>query len=216
MENKLQTSEATVLQPTGKHTNITLPGDNNTLIAHADTVKNEYNSSIVVLTGGQTTDTTRTVGVVQEFNSDYYNLIVVGEDDLATDHFLVRKDRALTENTTPEIKNSCAALTEEAIARVKSFPALIATENHNYGKTDEAHYAIYGMISEVKVQDNGIKINYQILNRVPQQRLNELAPDLGLGRVSCINELNRMHWAIKKINLVEVLRDAGIRVFALA
>ena len=29
----------------------------------------------------------------------------------------------------------------------------IATENHSYGKTDEAHYAHYGIITDIKVQD---------------------------------------------------------------
>ena len=44
----------------------------------------------------------------------------------------------------------------------------IATENHSYGKTDEAHYAHYGIITDIKVQDNGIKIYYEFLNSIPQ------------------------------------------------
>lgn len=72
-----------------------------------------------------------------------------------------------------------------------------------------------GITSDVKVQDNGIKVYYQILNWIPQQRLNDLAMQLGLGSATSFNELNRMHWAIKRINMVEVLREAGIRVFSI-
>lgn len=56
----------------------------------------------------------------------------------------------------------------------------IATANHSYGKTDEAHYAHYGIITDIKVQDKGIKIYYQFLNSIPQQKLNELLFELGL------------------------------------
>ena len=91
----------------------------------------------------------------------------------------------------------------------------IATENHSYGKTDEAHYAHYGVITDIKVQDNRIKIYYQFLNSIPQQKLNKLLFELGLQGNSNFNELNRMHWAIKRINMVEVLRENGIQVFSM-
>ena len=91
----------------------------------------------------------------------------------------------------------------------------IATENHSYVKTDEAHYAHYGIIADIKVQDNGIKIYYEFLNSIPQQKLNELLFELGLQGNSNFNELNRMHWAIKRINMVEVLRENGIQVFSM-
>ena len=213
MDTTLQTSEPQLLQPGTASTTVNLPGDNNTLIAHADQVTNEYRPLYVF--NNQSYGNT-TAGAVQEFNPDYYNLIVVGDGDLdGTGHFLVDKSRAITESTSQELKDAYAALTPEAINAVKTFPAIIATENHAYGKTDDQHQAIYGIITDVKVQDNGIKVYYQILNWIPQQKLNELAPELGIGRASSFNELNRMHWAIKRINMVEVLREAGIRVFSI-
>ena len=75
------------------------------------------------------------------------------------------------------------------------------------------HYADYGIITDVKVQDNGIKVYYQLLNKIPQQKLNELLFELGIQGNSNFNELNRMHWAIKRINMVEVLGENGIPLF---
>lgn len=131
MNNNIQKNETQIIKLTQKSTSITLPGDGNTLIAHEETVKNEYNSNVVVIANRQGNNNSNLIGDVKEYNSNYYNLIVVGNDDLSTDNFLIRKDRALTENTTPEIKSSCASLSDEAIATLKSFPTLIATENHN-------------------------------------------------------------------------------------
>lgn len=214
MDNKMHPMGPAFLQNPNTPTEINLPGDNNTLIAHAENVKNEFNQ--VLIFNNQTSGKSKPGDELQGFNTDFYNLIVVADGDLNdTNHFLVDKRRAITESTLPELKEAYAALTPEAIACVKTFPTIIATENHQYGKTDESHKAAYGLITDVKVQDNGVKIYYQVLNWIPQQRLNELAIELGLGRATSFNELNRMHWAIKKINMVEVLREKGIRVFSL-
>lgn len=212
MENKLQSVGATMLQQNNTPTEINLPGDGNTLIAHADNVKNEYKTMILVSSSpnGMYQNTPMQVTL----NLDYYNLIVVAGDELdGTGHVMVDKDRAITESTSDDLKKKYAALTPEAIAEIKMFPAIIATENHNYGKTDENHYAHYGIITDVKVQDNGIKVYYQMLNLIQQQKLNELMFELGIKGNSNFNELNRMHWAIKKISMVEVLDESGIPLF---
>ena len=214
MENKPQLNKPTMLQQNNTPTEINLPGDHNTLIAHADNVKNEYRPTILItnpMPGMQ-----QGYAIAVTLNLDFYNLIVVAGDVLdGTNHVMVDKERAITESTSDELKKRYAALTPEAIAEIKTFPTIIATENHSYGKTDEAHYAHYGMITDIKVQDNGIKIYYQFLNSIPQQKLNELLFELGLQGNSNFNELNRMHWAIKRINMVEVLRENGIQVFSM-
>ena len=48
MENKPQLNKPTVLQQNNNPTEINLPGDHNTLIAHADNVKNEYRPTILI------------------------------------------------------------------------------------------------------------------------------------------------------------------------
>jgi len=212
MESKLKSAAPTVLQPSNTPTEINLPGDNNTLIAHADNVNTEYKSMIVINTPSSGMHQSTVKQVV--LNLDYYNLIIVAGDELdGTGHVMVDKDRAITESTSEELKKLYAALTPEAIEIIKTFPAIIATENHDYGKTDDNHYADYGIITDVKVQDNGIKVYYQLLNKIPQQKLNELLFELGIQGNSNFNELNRMHWAIKRINMVEVLGENGIPLF---
>lgn len=216
MENKLQPSQPGTLQTQTPNTTFNLSGDNNTVVAHTDTVNNTYsvmmmNNRVPPIPGSSNTAQTVTL------NTDFYNLLVVGNDELNSQycHCLVRKDRAITESTSKELKATFAALSDEAISVLKTYPTIIATKNHLYGRTDADHYAAYGLITDVKIQDNGIKVYYQILNWIPQQKINELRFELGIEGSSTLNELNRMHWAIKKINVVQVLREAGIAIFAL-
>lgn len=162
----------------------------------------------LVPTTGSTANTAITI------NTDYYNLFVIGNETFSEGHFIVPKDRALTESMTPENKAQFSALTDEAIAKIKTFPSIFASENHSYGKTDDAHQAIFGLVSEVRIQDNGIKIRFLPLWTIPQQRLNEIASKIVIHGASSFNELNRTHWAIKRLNLIEELRAVGISVLA--
>ena len=147
-------------------------------------------------------------------NTDYYNLFVIGTETFSDGHFIVPKDRALTESMTPENKAQFSALTDEAIARIRTFPSIFASENHYYGKTDDDHQAIFGLVKEARIQDNGIKIHFQSLWPIPQQRLNEIIFQLAIDGTTSFNELDRTHWAIKRVNLIEELRAAGISVLA--
>ena len=147
-------------------------------------------------------------------NTDYYNLFVIGTETFSDGHFIVPKDRALTESMTPENKAQFSALSDEAIARIRTFPSIFASENHYYGKTDDDHQAIFGIVKEVRIQDNGIKIHFQSLWPIPQQRLNEIIFQLAIDGTTSFNELDRTHWAIKRVNLIEELRAAGISVLA--
>jgi len=189
---------------------ITIPGNHNTLIDRASNVNLIVNN---IPLGRRGISTVQNIPV--SICSDFYNLFVIGGETFENDHFLVPKDRALNENSTSfEIRDKLNSLSPEAILKIRSFPSIFASENHRYGKTDDMQTAIYGFVTDIKIQDNGIKIYYACLNYIPQQRLNELAFELGIKGTSALNELNRTHWAIKKINLVEALRDAGIPVLS--
>lgn len=149
---------------------------------------------------------------------DYYNLFVqFDEEFFSQGHFYVSKDRALnTQLTSDYIREKINELDPESIEKIKTFPAIFCSENHQMGKTDDEQLAYYGLVTDVKVQDNGIKIYYRVLNPIKQQTLNEHLFDLGIDGNDRFNELNHTHWAIKRIDLVTTLREIGLQVFALA
>ena len=86
-----------------KMTTVNISGDGNTLMARVDTVNNEYGPVYVINVPSSKG------GFIQErveaFNPDFYNLIVVGDEDLnETNHFLLDKTRVITESTSQELK----------------------------------------------------------------------------------------------------------------
>lgn len=210
MSNELQIAPSSNL-PTAT-TEFSQTGDNNTQIAHAQNVSNTIN--IIIPSTFNTQMMGTCVHNQLSLNLDYYNLFVIGDESFDSGHFIVPKIRALTESIAPELKEQYASLSADAIEEIKTFPALFASENHAYGKTDDGHQAYFGLILDIKVQDNGIKVYYQALSPIPQQRLNEIGFNLAIKSASFLNELNRTHWTIKRINLIEELRAAGISVLA--
>lgn len=189
---------------------LTQNGNDNTQIAYVE----RYEQSVVILPGVASAGMP-VIGQGITFNYDCFNFFVLGTEQYNDPFFIVPKDRALTESTSQEIKELCASLSPEAIAIVKTFPAIFCSENHHYAKTDPDHTAYYGYVTDIKVQDNGIKVYFTKLNQLSQQVLIDLSEDLCIGGARSFTELSRTHWAIKRINLVEVLEKAGYRVFKL-
>ena len=194
--------------------NLNQYGNDSTQIAYVQHYDATTNQTVLIMQGAQPAGGT-VVGQGVTFNYDCFNFFVLGTEQYDGPTFIVPKNRALTESTSDEMKARCAALTPEALEIVKTFPALFCSENHNFTKTDPDHMAYYGYVTDIKVQDNGIKIYFTKLNALPQQVLIDLAADLCIGGAKAYNELSRTHWAIKRINLVEVLEKAGYRVFKL-
>ena len=150
-----------------------------------------------------------------DFDREFYNLFVVGDDfDIKTDQpFKVECKRALKEYMTNELKLIFSMLDgDDIIERIKRFPCLFAHENNYSGSTDEEQYLGFGYIREIKVRREGIKIYPHIMNLLKQQRINEMMFDLDIWGSSSYNELNRMHWSIKKVDLIAELRESGYQI----
>jgi len=205
MSNKIQVSKKNLPMANTQQTVLTHSGDNGLQIANQGIVNVFMNSN-----------SNSVYNASIQMSTEYYNLFVIGDETFNDGCFLVEKDHALTisEGVAPEISTQFACLTQDAISAIKTFPALFANENHQNGCTDASHQAFYGIVTDIRIQENGIKIYFQKFCCFPQQKLNEIALNLAIKGSSSFNELNKTHWAIKKINLIEELRTAGINVLA--
>jgi hypothetical protein len=188
-------------------------GGTNVHINNVDNLNQTVNYNVTYI---QSTSDGKRKSVTQKINTDYYNIFVMGGETFEHNHFLVPKNRALTKGSiSDDLYERLASLTPEAIEEIKTFPSLFASENTgNWGNTDPEQMTIYGLVTEIRVQDNGIMIYYQYLNYIPQQKINEFSFELGLGNPRAITVLNKTQWTIKKINLIEALTDIGISVLA--
>lgn len=164
-------------------------------VGHADTFSPTVN---LIISGSN--------GQQSPANTDYYNLFV-GFDPFVSDHLLVPKDRALTEYMTPELKSRFSALDDDAIAEIKRFPSIIVDE---YCKTASDKKAAFAFVTDIHKQQNGVMVYYQCLFPVSVKVL--LENEYALGTVNGF-ESYRTHWAIKNINLLQVLQDAGVSMW---
>ena len=72
---------------------------------------------------------------------------------------------------------------------------------------------IYGFVSDIKIYDNDVKIYFcGYRNDIPQSAINVLLDELGLVGNAKYNELNRTHWSIKRVDLIQELYEANIQV----
>lgn len=192
----------------------TQTGNNGTQIGHAETVNNVIQVSL-------DTSTLRPDGTIQrtstQLSSEYYSLFVLGTAEPfegVDGSFIVRADRVLELGyTDKEIRDAFIYMTETDRETIKTYPALFMSENHDYGRTDEGQMAYWGRVTAISPHGKDTKIRYRFIKEIPQQKLNGLLEELCLLGANCFNELNRTHWAIKRVNLFEELTDAHIDLF---
>lgn len=150
-----------------------------------------------------------------EMDRTHYNLFVTYGIDWRNPNettFKVEPDRVLTGYMEDSVKAEFSTLTDEAIARIKRFPSIFANENNAFGHTDEEQILAFGFVKQIKVRRNGVMIYPEIRCYLPQQRLNEALFELDITGTDSFNEFNRMHWSIKKIDLIVELQELGFNL----
>lgn len=141
----------------------------------------------------------------------YYNLIVSNLIDLdaTSSSFIMSPDRAIKEYTADEIKEQFSDFPDDAIRELLTFPTIFAHENETYGAAGQNQKAGLGYITAIKVRKEGIIIKLLIKKLFPQQLLNDNLLNFDIAGITGLAELNRTHWAIKKVNLLDELRELG-------
>ena len=137
---------------------------------------------------------------IQSFSEEYYQLIVTCEEDVfSTGVVSVIANRALTKyNVPPEIFERCSTLTEEGIAELKRFPAIICQENTEMkGTTSPNQYCMYCYIQKVMVVGKNIKIAFKPIAPIQQIKLCDKrnAMFFGLNMDCAITDLNHSAWS---------------------
>jgi hypothetical protein len=206
MDNKIQTISVNPLSPQGQD-QYQQTGNDNVMIPNYGTV------NINVQQGWIPATPTGSFYIPSVINREYYNLFVVGIEEFDKHYFKIMRKRSLCEYMTDETKKRFDALTPEMIAEIKTLPSLLMAENKEYGKASEEQRVIYGFVSDVKIYEEDVKIYYCGYTKdIKQQRLNGLLEELGLKGTDVFNELNRTHWAIKRVDLIQELLEANIQI----
>lgn len=133
--------------------------------------------------------------------SDYiYNLLVSADEKAwESDSVIFEIDRCIVEYTSKELIDRYIKLGTDEINEIKKYPCIFAYED--YCKKD----ASIGFMVDIVVRQVGVKIVFEKVAKLPKEDLHKLQFELDIRRL----ELNRTHWAIKKVDLYKELQSIG-------
>lgn len=215
MSDELQTTSKQQLQQPLSHpvpTEFNQYGDNSTQVGNVEHYHDT--KAMIVMPGGSQRYGADAIDTAIQFDYSCYNLFVSDSGCYNGASFIVQKNKAMTETTPIDLRQKCAGLLPDGVATIKKFPAIFAEKNHHQKYTDTDHKAYFGYVLDAIVIECGIMVSFVSLSPVPQQLLNDNLSAFGLESAWAVNELDHIHWDIKRINLVEALNKVGCRVLS--
>lgn len=135
-------------------------------------------------------------------NKKFYNLIVTFDDTAwESDKYEMDRSRFL-EYTNTAIRAKYLNLDDKAVEDILKFPCLFLYElgGKNYG--------YIGYITKIKERTKIIGFKFEKVTTIPIDDVMKLAFELDIDLNSrSITELQRTHWAIKEVNLLQELQE---------
>lgn len=84
-------------------------------------------------------------------------------------------------------------------------PSIFATRNRNGRSTNDDHTAMYGFIKSMSIQGDLLVIKHSMNREIVQQELNKIEDALQFEYAPDSNELDKVHWTIKEVNLRKII-----------
>lgn len=132
-----------------------------------------------------------------------YNLLITAQSGAwKKTVYEYERGRSVREYTDDAIHKKFKDFTKSDVQELMSLPCLFAYEGGN----DKARI---GWITSIKVRPSEIRLEFEIDKDAPQisgAKLRKLTTELDITDW----ELNRTHWAVKDVNLIQVLKTARI------
>lgn len=132
-----------------------------------------------------------------------YHLVIVGSSEAYSgEPITLERRRVLREYTSAALSERYGQLSDVSIAALKRIPALFAHEHAN--RMD----ARVGWITRIQVRPDEARFSYMFDDSFPPiswEQVKSLEWDLGIDNF----ELSRTHWALKGVELFDVLAENG-------
>lgn len=147
-------------------------------------------------------------------NNECYNLFVLDSEEFAKGYFIINHSDALlhldegldTLHTKDDIKSLQGCLL---------YPYLFTNKNKaGYKKATPEQLSFFGYLASIEETQEGYKFFFSIVSSLPQNIFNDNSDAFNLRTCIGENELDRIHWSIKKKNIVKSIRSLGFNVAA--
>ena len=139
-------------------------------------------------------------------NYEYYNLFVIDQEQMDSLVAIPRK-QALNEYTDQEIRKVYALPGLVAAEEIKRLPSLFVIRNQYGNHTAPDQRAGYGYIVDIVQKSDTVIVTASISHVIRQEKLNLLEQELLLLSAPENNELACVHWAIKRVNLPQLIQE---------
>jgi hypothetical protein len=148
-------------------------------------------------------------------SSEYFNIFVIGGEDISDGRFCIEDDRSITEYTDSRVTARFKPLDDEKINQIITVPSLLMNECvRECGKCVPNQTIYFGIVSKFQKRRDDNIIEFQVIKNIPMELIIEKKRYLDImADYTGHGELTRTHWAIKEADLVDELRRAGIDVF---
>lgn len=137
-------------------------------------------------------------------NNQYYNLFVVEQSGFNGMMSIPRKN-ALDDYTDVDIRRIYAKPKLAALEDIKQLPSVFVIRNKYGNHTDPGQNAGLGYVVNIEELGDVIRITHSPLRPIQQEILNGLEKELKLKSAAEINELDVVHWSIKKVDIMQIL-----------
>ena len=139
-------------------------------------------------------------------NYEYYNLFVIDQEHLDSLAAIPRR-QSLNEYTEEDVRKIYALPHLAAAEEIKRLPSLFAIRNRYGNRTIHEQMAGYGYIVDIAQKSDTIVVTASISHVIRQEKLNFLEEELQLLSAPESNELDSVHWAIKRVNLPQLIQE---------
>lgn len=138
-------------------------------------------------------------------NNQYYNLFVVDQVGFNGMVSIPRKT-ALDDYTDADIRRIYAKPKLAAINEIKQLPSVFIIRNKYGNHTDPGQTAGLGYVMNMEELGDVIRITHSPLHPIQQEILNGMTRELDLKAAAERNELDVVHWSIKKVDIMQILK----------
>jgi len=139
-------------------------------------------------------------------NYEYYNLFVIDQEQMDSLVAIPRR-QSLNDYTAEDIRKVYALPGLAATEEIKRLPSLFVIRNRFGNRTTPDQYAGYGYVVDIRRKSDTIIVTASISHVIHQEKLNSMERELQLLSAPENNELDSVHWAIKRVNLPQLIQE---------
>lgn len=147
-------------------------------------------------------------------NNDYYNLFVLDSEEFAKGYFIINRQDALL-HLDIDAKEIHSKGDFNSLIGCLLYPCLFMNKNSvSYKRAADDQLSYFGYLASIEETQEGYKFFFSIVSSLPQNIFNDNCDAFNLKSSIGENELDKIHWSIKKKNLVKSIRALGFNVAA--